>query len=337
MQIKADGSNPRVQAFDWLRVVCTFYIVGFWHLMDYSGYTGYMNAFTERATVIALSLFTLLSGLLIGGARIAPSVASFAGFYRRRFLRIYPPLVLALVTFYLVGLIHVKTLLRALTLSGAFIGSEPPTLWFICVIALFYLLAPVLLLAHSRPVAFWLRAAAVMAAMGAMAAINDNFDTRLLLYFPSFAAGLWLAGRMERVGKRALLALALLAAGGCALSLRIRAEEIESSMQAEPMALFCGLLILCAAWRYGSRLPANRVIGWLSTASMFMYLFHRPVYQLAMAIVPLHDPVQRLLYLLLVCLPLTTALSWLGQIAYDRARASGGLRMADKRIPVGQL
>ena len=50
-----------------MRAVSMLYIVGFWHLLDYTKVAGWhYNPVTYRLTVGALSLFVLISGFLTG-------------------------------------------------------------------------------------------------------------------------------------------------------------------------------------------------------------------------------------------------------------------------------
>ncbi len=52
---------------DVMRAVSMLYIVGFWHLLDYTKVvTWHYNLVTYRLTVAALSLFVLISGFLTG-------------------------------------------------------------------------------------------------------------------------------------------------------------------------------------------------------------------------------------------------------------------------------
>src|SRR5580704_1333411 len=52
---------------DVMRAVSMLYIVGFWHLLDYTKVVGWhYNPITYRLTVGALALFVLISGFLTG-------------------------------------------------------------------------------------------------------------------------------------------------------------------------------------------------------------------------------------------------------------------------------
>ena len=61
----------------------------------------------------------------------------------------------------------------------------------------------------------------------------------------------------------------------------------------------------------------QRIIIFLSTASYFMYLFHRPLYQIIARIYFPVTPVLQLLFLLFVCLPIIIITSFVLQKIYN--------------------
>lgn len=98
-----DGARaaPRAEKLpyiDLLRGLSALYIVGFWHLMNYTAqFRGYANELTHRTTVVVLGLFVFLSGHLLAQSRLAPGLAGLKRFLTRRLLRIYPLYLAALI------------------------------------------------------------------------------------------------------------------------------------------------------------------------------------------------------------------------------------------------
>jgi peptidoglycan/LPS O-acetylase OafA/YrhL len=61
----------RFHVLDYLRALCILYIVGFWHLLNYSrSDINYEFEATYQATVIVLGLFVMISGFLVGQKQI---------------------------------------------------------------------------------------------------------------------------------------------------------------------------------------------------------------------------------------------------------------------------
>jgi len=310
-------AGPRhIASLDVLRVGSMLYIVGFWHLMNYAVADGfYRNEVTTRVTVVLLATFTMLSGYLLGLRPVDPTRASVGSFYRRRMLRIYPPLVLAVLCFVWMGLMPWPTAIRTILLVGEIVGPPPLTLWYVAMLALFYLITPAL--SVGSPVQRAVVATGVMLLLMALAVWGGlKTDPRIALYFPSFAIGLALARAPAppRWMLPAAAGLGLLAIG---LTLGQPVPALEYTLLSAPMASLLALALLLLAIQLADRVPASRPLAALGTASFFMYLLHRPIYQTLAPHIPFADPVGQTATLVLVALPIVAVASWAGQKAYD--------------------
>ncbi|MDM7936445.1 MAG: acyltransferase [Cyanobium sp. CZS 48M] len=320
--------GQRNQAIDLMRAGCILWIVGFWHLLGYAeSIDGYKNDITYRLTVVVLGLFVLISGYLIGRSRIT-NTAELWRFYRRRMIRIYPPYLAALLLFDLCGLLKPGQFVGAALLSASFSLEPPLTLWYISMIVVFYLLAPLLLLlVHSLAQRPWRWASNRLVVSAGIIGLNvllgkllDGVDSRLFLYFPSFVAGLVLAPALvePRVSRRSIAFTALATVAATLFSFHHQAR-IDSSLNAIPLAVFAPLLTLLVCERWGRQLRLPPLVLAISTASFFMYLFHRPIFLLFTSHgFPSSAPLQ-LAVLLLLALPVIVAVSWKGQVLYDAA------------------
>lgn len=308
--------SARIHHLDFLRSACILYIVGFWHMMEYwpaSG--GSHNWVTARLTTIALGLFTFLSGYLLGGKALSWQPASVRAFYIRRILRIYPLYLAALIAFGALGLATWRSVALSAVGVSPFLGQVPMTLWFVAMLLVFYLLAPVLITAPSRN-SLAVRAAALFAVLVVAVRLLPDADARLVIYFPAFALGVQ-ANRdvgPPSAGKLAvpLLLVVLFGAAGV----------LTGSLAWLWMAgLAASGALLLHRWAEVSgiaRRPSAAVF-FISTAAFVMYLSHRPILHLATgAFFPAGSSLQ-LLYLLGVCLPLIVGVSWLVQRGYDAA------------------
>ncbi len=314
-----------IASLDLVRVVSMGYVVGFWHLMNYvGGYGGYRNEITSRITVIVLATFTMLSGYLLGRTPLEPSWSSVGRFYRRRLLRVYPPLVIALLVFAALGITSWSIAAKSSLLLSLFSGPSAPTIWYVCMLALFYLLAPILLVdrrasAQGVP-GIELMVAGGLLWLGALALLRSGLlamEPRLVLYFPCFVVGIALA-RRDGASLRVLAFVGLFALLGCAASYGLPLTNIETSLRSVGMATFSAAFIMLVALRAEHRFPSYRAVSVLSYAAFFMYLAHRPIYKMVTAAVSLPTPAARIAFMIIVALPCVIAVSWLGQSLYDR-------------------
>ncbi len=308
------------------------WIVGIWHGLDYiPGLPSHKNGFTSALTVIILALFVLVSGYLMGGRTVTLDRRGLSDFYARRFLRIYPPFVIAAGLFALRGLEPIQTLAKAALLIAPLHGPTPMTLWFVSVLCLFILVTPLLLQVRDRP--FWLLAATLGGTLGlaGLARTVPGVDVRLAMYFPAYCAGI---GAAQGWWRAPFPVLAAAFAVGVALAWPL-SNGLPTQLRAMPMAATGALLILAMAQRWEAAIPDWRIITVLGTASYFMYLLHRPVLDLVMA--QHRSPAGGLALLWLVSLPLVIVLANWGQELYDRWRpgrvdtaATGAKRTAQR-------
>lgn len=312
----AQAGRRHIASLDVLRVGSMLYIVGFWHLMNYAvAGDFYRNEVTTRITVVLLATFTMLSAYLLGLRPVEPTCASVAGFYRRRMLRIYPPLVMAVLSFVSMGLTPWPTAIRTILLVGEIVGPPPLTLWYVAMLALFSLVTP--MLAIGSPVQRGLVAAGVMILLVTLAVWGGlATDPRIALYFPSFAIGLALA-RAPAPPAWMLPASAGFGLLAIVLTLGQPVPALEHTLLSAPMASLLALALLLLALGLADRVPASPVLAALGTASFFMYLLHRPIYQTLAPHIPFADPVGRTATLVLVALPIVAVASWVAQKAYD--------------------
>jgi peptidoglycan/LPS O-acetylase OafA/YrhL len=313
----SETKKNRYVSLDILRSACIFYIVGFWHLFDYTtALPGYHNAITYRLTVVVLGLFVLLSGFLIGRKDIKLTRAEVLEFYKNRLLRIYPPYLFALLLFLVFRMATLGSVLKSVFILSEVIGPPLFTLWFIVMLMGYYLLTPVLVALRPTPQKFIFFCLALLAALFALAEILHLSDPRMILYFPPFALGIFLAGPQQLTLSRSLPLLLGAAAAALGLS-SLDAGPIESSLLSVPLALTLPLLVFVLMMKLDHRIKPVPLVSQIAYASFFMYLFHRPVYKLVTFVYMPESDLGQILFLLGVCLPLVILLSWVGQKVYD--------------------
>ncbi|HEY9199101.1 MAG TPA: acyltransferase [Gammaproteobacteria bacterium] len=316
-------------AIDLLRVLCIGYIVGYWHLIPYTDWLpGYANTVTEAIKDIALGTFVFSSGLLLARRDVHLHRKEVFDFYRRRVLRIYPLYLLALLLFGAAGLASPDVVLRGALLISMFAPPAPPTLWFITMIVLFYLLTPLLIAAAHRAGHFLATVIGLYAACLGYDAWVQPMDSRLFLFFPAFALGVY----VQRVGNahgflhhRRLYLLALLIPAFFAGLPDERGFDTLTSVLRAPLAMLGAALCVVYAERWGGRLHSPFILL-LSYASFGVYLFHRLVFEAAIALYYPAEGFAQALYLLAVAVPASFVIAYALQKLYDSgiARLTGG-------------
>lgn len=314
--------EQRNAGIDLIRGCCILYIVGFWHLFDYTdAFPWYGNFFTARLTEVVLAVFVFVSGYLIGRKNVPFERSSIIKFYQSRLIRIYPLYLLAVVIFYAGNFLELTSSFKAALLVSMLIKPAPYTLWFITMIMLFYLVAPLLLYAvgRMRSVQFFTFVVTVTAFLVVYSLISDRLDCRLLTYFPSFAYGVFIASNRDRAeyfGKdRWKVILVLLA---IFLSfLKTPYDELDAITRV-PMVVLCSYFIFI----FAEKLPSHKgmlyqAVFVLSYSSYCMYLFHRPVFKVCKKVYFPSDQLNQIFYLYGLCLPAIIFSAFILQKLFD--------------------
>ena len=314
---------------DFMRAVSMLYIVGFWHLLDYTKVVGWhYNPVTYRLTVGALSLFVLISGFLTGRRDGGLARGEIWKFYERRFWRIYIPFVVASGLFLAAGISDTLALVKGVTLVAMLLAPPPLTLWFVNMIVLFYLIAPLLIGWRGNEVAYIALCTVIVGAMILYQAETGRIDMRLILYFPCFAAGIFLAGGSLPSSTLSLIGLSLLAALSLVPTLPRPSGSLETDPWALPWALFGSIAVFVVVMRAFWNLKPHAVLAQFSEASFFLYLLHRPLYLWMQIVWYPSNEKEHIFYLLFVCLPIIGIVAWLCQRAYTRFLERREVRVA---------
>ncbi len=318
---------------DVMRAVSMLYIVGFWHLLDYTRVAGWhYNPVTYRLTVGALSLFVLISGFLAGRNDGDLARGEIWRFYERRFWRIYIPFVIASGLFLAAGISDTLALVKGVTLVAMLLAPPPLTLWFVNMIVLFYLIAPLLIGLRGNEVAYIALCTVIVGAMILYQAETGRIDMRLIIYFPCFAAGIFLAAGSLPSSTLSLIGLLLLAALSLVPTLARPSGRLEGDPWALPWALFGSVAVFVVVMHAGRNLRLPAILAQLSEASFFMYLLHRPLYLWLQTVWFPSTEKEQVPYLLFVCLPIIGIVAWLCQRAYTRFLQRPEVRVAAPNV-----
>ncbi|AFL75422.1 acyltransferase family protein [Thiocystis violascens] len=327
----AASAHSRNQGVDFLRAICILYVVGYWHLIPYTtALPGYANWFTEGLKYAALATFVFCSGYLLGRQAITLDPRGLWSFYRRRLLRIYPLYLLALILFGAFGIASQKQVVDGALLVSMFRPPAMPTLWFVTMIMVFYLIAPLLIRFAHRPAVTVLIGGGLLMALIVQHLWIRHLDLRILLYLPVFVLGILyqrhaslgtLAKRHEWILLGLLILLLPLSVTGNEWSLR-------GTFLLMPLILVSAPALFLLADRIADRLHGP-TIEFLAYASFGLYLFHRLIFKAAIAVFYPATGWEQVLYLLMVALPLSLLIGYGLQRVYDGlvSRLSAGRRM----------
>jgi len=302
---------------DLLRAAAIIWIVGIWHLDDYASNYFYCTT-TDVIKDVMLGAFCLISGYFVSRKDIG-----CATFFRKKFLRIYPLYVLALILMSFFARVRLRTFLLSLGLLNEIMNVRLRTLWFISMICNFYLFVPMFFANESRAKKAILTFAVCFLA-GVLHVRASMFDYRMFQFFPLFLLGVVAAAhnRTERfisgrwpamVGFLLCLLIAFYFGGAQNLTARRIWRTIIICLAAPPLMFL--------SKKFVNLTSPSRLINILSYSAFCMYLFHRPLYEILTKIYRPTNDKYLLCYLFFVGLPLVTAIACIIQTGYDRLLA----------------
>lgn len=310
-------NSEKLIFIDYLKSFSMLYIVGYWHLFDYTNYLPiFLYSASEKLAFITLGLFTFISGFL--SAKSVIKTPKAIDFYIKRIIRIYPLYLVAVVLFVLYGLNDGLTSLKSLFLLSMLYGPAPRTLWFITMIMLFYLIAPFLARLAGNLKKYLLFVVAIMALVMLFKLTFRTADIRLFLYFPCFCAGIYCSiNSMENRLFNIRNAIILLIIGLVSYLVKIDSGIIER-LKEIPWILSSSYLIFLVSYKNRESFTNISFILFFSYSNYAMYLFHRPIYMTLKSLYFPESGLLQILYLGAFCLVVISLVSWVFQWVNDR-------------------
>ena len=317
--MKAENKQHRKRtAIDFLRVIATLIIVGYYHVFNYTdAFQNFNNFISWGLTLIPVGLFALISGYLVGIRKKFTSLKEILSFYSKRVVRIYPLYLLALILFLVLDIDDFTTVAKAAILLSMFLPPAPSTLWFITIIILFYLISPLLVNLSDNVANYLITCALIFLLLLGYLYIHE-LDIRIMLYFPAFALGILFAKFETWFLKLNLGVVTLLFVISLGFSFIQFNSWTITTFKVLPMLVTGSLAIMIFALKAEHRLPDSKWIKFLSYSSLSMYMFHRVIYK---AMIDIYFPANDLfqvLYLFGVCFPVVILVSWLIQKTYEQ-------------------
>jgi len=317
--------RERYAEADAIRSLCMVYIIGFWHLHVYSPYLPRLSSLTGSLmfTYWCLGLFFFISGFLLAAAHAGMAgAAAILSFYARRAIRLYPPYVVALLSFYVFGICDVtfEQMVNSIVLVAMLVGDSPETLWFINLIILYYLATPFLICDKHRH-QWWLVVVLLLGCLFVIHLRTNAIDIRVFQYAPSYAVGL-LCGR-EREFRKRFLSRKGRSVGVILCAALVALGSVTGRTGTLAIWAVCPPLLAPAVWGFAGRIvrcdrvaQVFRRIGYLS---FMAYLIHRIAFGAANQFFRPGNAYSAWVYWVGLVLPATLIAAFLLQAVYDRA------------------
>lgn len=261
--------NKRNYTFDIARALSMLYIVGVFHLSNYT------NAFSmlplgEYLKNAALGLFMFLSAYLLSQKYPIHTLADTKKLFTRRIIRIIPLYSIALLLYVLRGTITIRTGVFAAIGLSSILPPQPPTLWFVSLLIVFYYLFP--LLSGKKTASQILVTLLIIGIFGGIKIYFGGIDRRFFYYFPCFALGCMVSGiEFSRLFNLKTFV------GALSVFIMLICINMEYALyiQRALLAISGSFIIIYTS----SLLSKNkRIINFfipISYASMAVYMFHR--------------------------------------------------------------
>jgi peptidoglycan/LPS O-acetylase OafA/YrhL len=309
----------RFKEFDIVRSAVMLYVVGYWHLSEYSEALSFLrNQATLIAAICSLGVLTYVSGFLISRLYGFTRISEVPVFFKKRLLRIYPPYIITLSLFLLLGYTQRPIYVKSIFMLNMILNTPVMTLWFISCVVVYYLIAPIYIYKYNI-----LKAIAVTvviyAALLFLHQRTGYIDLRLPQYLIPFVFGI-VAGRSKPAGdgSHRWIKAALCLAGVIIVGyLHGKADnEILKTILLD-IAILCAVPVAMEiASRISSVVDGGRIAAF-SYCTFAMYLSHRIIYGTGERFYRPESLIISLLYLVLLLLPVTVALSYVFQKSYD--------------------
>lgn len=282
----------RTEYMDCARAICTLWIVGFWHLFSYIG-NNIVSPITSQITYGVLAAFTFISGYFLGTKEIR-GIKDVLVFYIRRLISFYPLFFISCTLLWITG--YIATIKQyVLTISGlaGIICPATITVWYLCMLMLFYFFTPILNAYREGVKIFF------MFAFGIILVLLIRFkgiDVRWGFYWPFYCAGILYSGKKSFDNDVSYLSMLL---SYCFFAYAFIISNPGNELE-KISFVYAGSFIffILNLGKIIAKTKILKIMMPISYASMSSYLFHRPFYYLTSRLVGMFSPFEAYLAIL---------------------------------------
>ena len=277
-----------------------------------------------------LGAFFFLAGYFTEATLRKPG-QSLLAFAWSKFVRIYPPYWLALILFvYYLGFSLKRTdmAVYAMNLQAVFspvFVKQLLTLWYISMLVVFYILFGGMMFALRSSVSLAVTSIAVYGVAYISNRVWGFFDPRFFQYYFIFLAGVFFYRfnglRDSLVGLNPFVKLTMALLSVFPLQWILEYSRTEGFVYLVAVDIFILSWILAILSLFRTRIGDWRIWLWLSTASYFTYLIHRPLWRLIDDLFGLEKGMGVVYFHLTIGSVLALILGYFLQRGYDRLLA----------------
>ena len=329
MGVFNNSQNNRDLTIDTIKILCTFWIVGFWHLSSYGNVFSSHITLGYEITASVMGIFMFFSGYFLSKYETENLEDVFA-FYKKRLSRFYILYLISIATLYIGGLFTIKPwfknnlqlFLSCFGLSG-FYNPNVATLWFMSMLMFFYLITPII---NIKKNCFW-KAIIGITFLFLFIAYDyyfaDQLDTRFIYLYILYFLGLLIPHYfIDSIKKKWYYSIiGFLIFWYLASNPYIENQTINKTIYSIGFILFT--VYLTELFRSVHNKIINieslstKIITKLSFCSLTVYLFHRQIYQILLKIFnKLHFNIN-IYVLYLIFVPTAYIISYIIQHLYN--------------------
>ena len=310
-------NNTRILGFDIARVFSILYIIGYYHVLNYTGMSN-DHPVIKTFTYSSLCIFTFISAFLLTSKYKFANKEEILLFYKKRILRFYPLFFLASISLFLAGTNSGISTLKGLLGISPFFKPHPSTMWYCAMLISLYVLTP-----------FWamggwknklLKFLLIMGIIGAIDIVFHSVVPRTYPYFFVYFMGIMVSQyygeKFIAFLRRYWLILMSVFLIFVVLTF-ITGSEILKYVNSG-VGLFALLSLYLKIGDFVEQsVKWKSFFLWLSYASMCMYLFHRQVYGVMLKLYNPGSAIGIGLYLSIAGVIVTIVVSYYIQKIYD--------------------
>jgi peptidoglycan/LPS O-acetylase OafA/YrhL len=259
-----------------------------------------------------------LPGYLVTTQYRFETIGNAFKYYRNRFFRIYPLFFAALTLFLMMGAIGPSMYLKSAFMTNMFIHENLLTLWFITMLFILYVVAPIFLYSYSLYMTIFLTSG-FWGSLVAIHVLTGYIDLRLPMYLVPFTLGIMM-GRsdfLRQISMSKYVQLLCLSLFFGALWLLPTKDEFIELIIID-VAIVISIPLFLSFGRLLAGIVPTRLLLFISYASFVMYLSHRILFALSGKLYHSSSMVGQIMYYGFFVLPVTVILSYFIQVAYDK-------------------
>lgn len=284
-------TNSRILYLDIARVLAMLWIVCYWHVKDYVELGDTHTALTLYGDVfitdIMLGVFMFLSGYFMSKYSFENFKKDTKSFYIKRIIRFYFLYAISAIMLFLIGFNKgIFTLLTTLTVTSTYLLPQPRTLWFLSMLASFYVLTPLLLIKGYKSLII----NSLLIFSGGVILhhlLSEGIDNRFFWCFPLYCIGIFVGKKkkmMDILTNDIVGILAIVITIFIVIQLQGMVENISYQYLYYLMFPF-GIVSILYISKCLSKAPIGKYVEIVAYFSMSAYIFHRVIYSVLKKII----------------------------------------------------